>query len=87
MSEVQTGLGAGALAVIGPTDSFVGVPPVVKDPVTGQTNANGLLWRVTETPVPQAGKFYNGPNLDRGPSDLAVDHTAGGMGFPTSLAT
>src|SRR5262249_39427831 len=29
VSQVQTGLGAGALAVKGPTDSFVGVPPVV----------------------------------------------------------
>jgi len=25
--------------------------------------------------VPQAGKFYNGANLDKGPSDLALDHT------------
>jgi hypothetical protein len=26
-------------------------------------------------PVPQAGKFYDGANLDRGPSDLAFNHT------------
>lgn len=76
ISEVQTGLGAGALAVTGPTDSFVGIPPVVKDPVTGQTNANGLFIASNGNPVPQAGKFYYGPNLDRGPSDLALNHTA-----------
>jgi hypothetical protein len=26
-------------------------------------------------PVPKAGIFYNGPNLDKGPSDLALNHT------------
>lgn len=73
MSEVQTGLGAGSLGVLGPTDSFVGIPPVVTDPVTGQTNAKGPFIASNGNPVPQAGKFYNGPNLDRGPSDLALD--------------
>ncbi|MGH9396814.1 MAG: hypothetical protein ACRD18_08180, partial [Terriglobia bacterium] len=75
VSEVQTGLGAGLLAVQGPTDSFVGIPPVVIDPVTGQTNAKGPFTARNGNPVPQAGKFYNGPNLDRGPSDLALNHT------------
>jgi outer membrane receptor protein involved in Fe transport len=75
VSEVQTGLGAGSLAVTGPTDSFVGVPPVVKDRVTGQSNANGPFIASNGNPVPQAGKFYYGPNLDRGPSDLALNHT------------
>jgi hypothetical protein len=75
VSEVQTGLGAGSLAVNGPTDSFVGIPTLVKDPVTGQTNANGSFIASNGNPVPQAGKFYNGPNLDRGPSDLALNHT------------
>lgn len=74
-SEVQTGLGAGSLAVKGPTDSFVGVPPVVKDPVSGLTNANGAFVASNGNPVPQAGKFYNGADLDRGPSDLALNHT------------
>jgi outer membrane receptor protein involved in Fe transport len=74
-SEVQIGLGAGALAGKGPTDSFVGVPILVKDPVTGQTNATGSFIASNGNPVPQAGKFYNGPNLDRGPSDLALNHT------------
>jgi outer membrane receptor protein involved in Fe transport len=75
VSEVQTGLGAGALAAQGPTDSFVGVPTLVTDPVTGKTNAKGSFIASNGNPVPQAGKFYNGPNLDRGPSDLALNHT------------
>jgi hypothetical protein len=75
ISEVQTGLGAGALAVKGPTDSFVGVPPIVTDPATGQTNARGSFIASNGNPVPQAGKFYNGPDLDRGPSDLALNQT------------
>ncbi len=75
VSEVQTGLGAGSLGGLGPTDNFVGVPPVVTDPVSGKSNANGPFIASNGNPVPQAGKFYNGPNLDRGPSDLALDHT------------
>jgi outer membrane receptor protein involved in Fe transport len=74
ITEVQTGFGAGALAVKGPTDSFVGIPPVVTDPATGQTNARGSFIAGNGNPVPQAGKFYNGPELDRGHSDLALDH-------------
>jgi hypothetical protein len=75
ISEVQTGLGAGSLAVNGPTDSFVGIPTLVIDPVTGKTNANGSFIASNGNPVPQAGRFYNGANLDRGPSDLALTHT------------
>ena len=75
VSEVQTGLGAGVLASQGPTDSFVGVPTLVTDSVTGKTNANGSFIASNGNPVPQAGRFYNGPNLDRGPSDLALNHT------------
>lgn len=75
VSEVQTGLGAGVLAAQGPTDSFVGVPTLVTDPVNGKTNANGSFIASNGNPVPQAGKFYNGPSLDRGPSDLALNHT------------
>ena len=47
----------------------------MKDPVTGQTNASGSFIASNGNPVPQAGKFYNGPDLDRGPSDLARNHT------------
>jgi hypothetical protein len=75
VSEVQIGLGAGSLAGKGPTDSFVGVPTLVKDPVTGRANANGAFIASNGNPVPQAGKFYNGPNLDWGPSDMALNHT------------
>jgi len=66
---------SGSLSVKGPTDSFVGMVPVVKDPVSGQTNANGPFTASNGNPVPQAGRLYNGANLDRGPSDLAVNHT------------
>jgi len=75
VSEVQTGLGAGVLGANGPTDSFVGIPSLVTDPKTGKTNANGSFIASNGNPVPQAGKFYNGANLDRGPSDLALKHT------------
>lgn len=70
--------GVGFTSLGGPTDSFVGVPPVVTDPVTGQTNANGPFvvsgGNSVGNPVPQAGKFYNGPNLDKGPSDLSLSN-------------
>jgi len=75
VSDVQTGRGAGSLGSYGQTDSFVGVPPIVTDPVTGKTNANGPFMASNGNPVPQAGKFYNGADLDRGPSDLAFNHT------------
>jgi hypothetical protein len=75
VSDVQTLRGAGFLGSNGPTDAFVGVPPVVEDPNTQQTNADGPFIASNGNPVPQAGKFYNGPDLDRGPSDLALEHT------------
>ena len=68
----------GAIDTIGggPTDSFVGVPPTIIDPDTGRTNANGPFVAGNGHPVPQAGKYYYGPDLDRGPSDLAsATHT------------
>ena len=37
--------------------------------------SKGLLGPAVVNPVPQAGKYYYGPNLDRGPSDLAFTHT------------
>jgi signal transduction histidine kinase/DNA-binding LytR/AlgR family response regulator len=75
VSEVQSGRGAGFLGSYGPTDSFVGTVPMVTDPVTGRTNANGAFLASNGNPVPQAGQFYNGADLDRGPSDLAYNHT------------
>lgn len=68
-------LGSGAAIFAFPTDSFVGVPPVVTDPRTGQTNANGSFTASNGNFVPQAGVFWNGPDVDRGKSDLALDHT------------
>jgi hypothetical protein len=75
VSDVQTARGAVALASSGPTDSFVGVPPVVQDSVTGQSNDSSAFIASNGNPIPQAGRFYNGADLDFGPSDLAVDHT------------
>jgi Carboxypeptidase regulatory-like domain/TonB dependent receptor-like, beta-barrel len=74
-SNVQTGLGVRLTAFNSTTDSFIGVPPVVTDTSTGQTNVNGPFVASNGNPVPQAGKYYYGPNLDRGPSDLAFTHT------------
>ncbi len=58
-----------------PSDSFVGTPPVVTETATGKTNANGSFVAANGNPVPQAGKFYNGPNYDYGNSALALRHT------------
>ncbi len=88
VSEVQTGRGAGLLGSNGPSDSFVGIPPTVTDAVTGQTNISGPFVARNGNPVPQAGKFYNGANLDFGPSDFAVDHTLlmhGAVSLPGQL--
>jgi outer membrane receptor protein involved in Fe transport len=64
------GTGPGA-----PSDSFVGIPPVVVEDDTGRTNADGPFVASNGNPVPQAGVFYNGPDLDRGTSSLALEHT------------
>jgi hypothetical protein len=74
ISDLQTGLGVGFAASNGPTDSFVGMTTLV-DPITGQTNSNGPFTASNGNPVPKAGVFYNGPDLDKGPSDLALNHT------------
>lgn len=57
-----------------PSDSFVGIVPVVTEASTGQTNANGSFTTAQGRFVAQAGTFLNGPDLDKGPSDLALDH-------------
>jgi len=74
-SEIQTGEGVNFLAISGLTDSFLGIVPLVTDANTGQTNANGAFINSNGNPVPKAGTFYNGANLDKGPSDLALNHT------------
>jgi Carboxypeptidase regulatory-like domain/TonB dependent receptor/TonB-dependent Receptor Plug Domain len=56
------------------SDSFVGTVPAVTEPSTGRTNANGSFTRANGTLVQQAGTFLNGPDRDKGPSDLAIDH-------------
>lgn len=75
VSDLQTGLGAGFANANGPTDSFVGTTTLVTDPISGHTNATGPFTASNGNPVPKAGIFYNGPSLDKGPSDLAIDHT------------
>src|SRR5262249_39779525 len=80
-SNVQTGLGVRLTAFGSTTDTFVGVPPVVTDPVTGQTNAHSPFIASNGNPVPQAGQRYYGPDLDRGPSDLATTHTLSAHGL------
>lgn len=64
-----------------PTDQFIGIAPVVVEPCaasnpgcTQQTNANGSFVSRNGNFVAQAGTFINGPDLDRGPSSLALDH-------------
>jgi hypothetical protein len=75
VSDLQTSLGAAFAASTAPTDSFVGMTTLVTDPMSGQTNATGPFTATNGNPVPKAGIFYNGPNLDKGTSDLALNHT------------
>jgi len=64
-----------------PTDNFIGIAPVVTEPCpasnptcTKQTNANGSFTSRNGNFVAAAGTFVNGPDLDKGPSSLALDH-------------
>lgn len=64
-----------------PTDQFIGIAPTVVEPCaaanpgcTPQTNANGSFVSRNGNFVAAAGTFINGPDLDRGPSSLALDH-------------
>ena len=74
-SEIQTGEGVNFLAIAGLSDSFVGKVPTVTDPDTGQTNASSAFVDSIGNFVPKAGTFYNGAKVDRGPSDLTLNHT------------
>jgi Carboxypeptidase regulatory-like domain/TonB dependent receptor/TonB-dependent Receptor Plug Domain len=62
-----------------PTDSFIGVPPVVTDPgggtCKGGTNATVGFFACNGNYVPKAGVYYNGATLDKGPSDFALRNT------------
>lgn len=57
-----------------PTDSFVGVVPPVTETTTGKSNLNGSFTTSTGKFVAQAGTHLNGPDFDKGPSDLSVNH-------------
>jgi hypothetical protein len=61
-----------------PSDNFIGVAPVVTEAPTatcaGGTNANGPYTACNGRFVAAAGTFVNGPDLDKGPSDLSLDH-------------
>jgi outer membrane receptor protein involved in Fe transport len=57
-----------------PSDSFIGTVPLVTEPSTGRSNANGAFTRANGTLVQQAGTFLNGPDRDKGPSSLSLDH-------------
>jgi hypothetical protein len=62
------------------TDSFRGTTTLVTDPggpgcAGGATNATASFTACNGNFVPKAGISYNGANLDKGPSDLALRHT------------
>jgi len=58
-----------------PSDSFLGVAPIVTESGTGRTNEHTSFVRANGRFVAKAGTFVNGPDLDKGPSDLSVDHS------------
>lgn len=65
----------------GPSDHFIGIAPTVVEPClasnptcTPQTNATGSFVSRNGNFVAKAGTFVNGPDLDKGPSSLALDH-------------
>jgi hypothetical protein len=64
-----------------PTDQFIGIVPEVFEPCptsnpgcTRQNNLNGPFISRNGNLVQQAGTFHNGPDLDEGPSPLALEH-------------
>ena len=57
------------------SDSFIGAVPVVTETSTGRSNANGGFVTTAGRYVAPAGSFLNGPDADKGPSDLALKHT------------
>ncbi len=71
--ETDNQLGINSL----PSDSFIGIAPVVSSTEAGvlMTNANGPYTRANGRFVAQANTFVYGPDLDKGPSDLSLDHT------------
>lgn len=57
-----------------PSDSFIGIVPEVTEPSTGRSNRDAPFTRANGRLVQQAGTFLNGPDRDKGPSDLALNH-------------
>lgn len=59
-----------------PSDNFIGTVPIVSSTEAGvlKTNANGPYVRANGRFVAQAGTFLNGPDADKGPSSLALNH-------------
>lgn len=64
-----------------PTDQFIGIVPEVFEPCAAatpncvrQNNISGPFTSRNGNLVQQAGTFLNGPDLDKGPSTLALDH-------------
>ena len=54
-----------------PDDNFIGIVPLVTQ--GANSNANGSFTATNGRFIPQAGTFHNGPDLDKGPSSLALD--------------
>ncbi len=80
-NAICSGLDSSITGVCYPTDSFRGIAPVVTDPgglhpdgtpCAGGTNATAAFTACNGNFVPVAGKYYNGANLDKGPSDFSV---------------
>ncbi len=71
--ETDNQLGINAL----PSDSFIGIAPLVSSTENKvlMTNASGPYVRVSGRLVQQANTFVNGPDRDKGPSDLSLNHT------------
>jgi hypothetical protein len=67
-----------------PTDNFIGIAPLVTDPgraatstapaCPSQNNQSGSFISCRGNFVAKAGTFVNGPDLDKGPSDLSLKH-------------
>ncbi len=55
-----------------PSDNFIGIVPVVTQ--GANSNANGPFTATNGNFVAQAGTFWNGPDVDKGNSGLALDH-------------
>jgi len=71
--EIDNQLGINSL----PSDSFIGIAPTVSSVENGvlMTNANGPYVRTNGRLVQQANTFVYGPDRDKGPSDLSLNHT------------